>query len=45
MRGGRILQRRYQRPRACDLIPQGALITVDGNSGRVIIHQEEAVTA
>ena len=27
--------------RACDLIPDGGLITVDGNTGRVIIHEEE----
>lgn len=26
--------------RACDLIPDGALITVDGGSGRVVIHDE-----
>ncbi len=26
--------------RACDLIPDGALITVDGGSGRVIIHDD-----
>jgi phosphohistidine swiveling domain-containing protein len=26
--------------RACDLIPDGALITVDGMSGRVVIHDE-----
>jgi pyruvate,water dikinase len=24
--------------RACDLIPDGALITVDGSAGRVLIH-------
>jgi phosphohistidine swiveling domain-containing protein len=28
--------------RACDLIPDGALITVDGSSGRVVIHDEVA---
>jgi pyruvate,water dikinase len=27
--------------RACDLIPDGALITVDGTSGRVMIHDPE----
>ena len=27
--------------RACDLIPDGALITVDGGSGRVVIHDNE----
>jgi pyruvate,water dikinase len=27
--------------RACDLIPDGALITVDGGSGRVVIHDSE----
>ncbi|MFO1375761.1 MAG: PEP/pyruvate-binding domain-containing protein [Steroidobacteraceae bacterium] len=27
--------------RACDLIPDGALITVDGGAGRVVIHEEE----
>ncbi len=27
--------------RACDLIPGGALITVDGGSGRVVIHDNE----
>lgn len=26
--------------RACDLIPDGALITVDGGSGRVVIHED-----
>jgi phosphohistidine swiveling domain-containing protein len=28
-------------PHATDLIPDGALITVDGGSGRVIIHDDE----
>ena len=28
-------------PRACDLIPDGALITVDGTNGRVIVHDEK----
>ncbi len=27
---------------ACDLIPDGAMITVDGGSGRVVIHEDEA---
>jgi pyruvate,water dikinase len=26
---------------ACDLVPDGAMITVDGGSGRVVIHEEE----
>ena len=26
--------------RACELIPDGALITVDGTAGRVVIHDE-----
>jgi phosphohistidine swiveling domain-containing protein len=25
--------------RACELIPDGALITVDGGSGRVVVHE------
>lgn len=28
---------------ACELIPDGSLITVDGTNGRVIVHQEEKV--
>jgi len=28
--------------RACDLIPDGALITIDGASGRVVIHEDTA---
>ncbi len=31
--------------RACDLIPDGALITVDGTSGRVVVHAEDGVGA
>ncbi len=31
--------------RACELIPDGALITVDGGAGRVIIHEEGAEPA
>jgi pyruvate,water dikinase len=31
--------------RACELIPDGALITVDGTSGRVVIHDEDEVPA
>jgi rifampicin phosphotransferase len=27
--------------RACDLIPDGALVTIDGASGRVLIHESE----
>jgi pyruvate,water dikinase len=27
--------------RACDLIPDGATITIDGSTGRVHIHQSE----
>jgi phosphohistidine swiveling domain-containing protein len=26
---------------ACDLIPDGRTITVDGGSGRVLIHEDE----
>ena len=28
--------------RACELIPDGALITVDGGSGRVVVHDQQA---
>jgi pyruvate,water dikinase len=28
-------------PQACDRIPDGATITVDGSSGRVRIHEDE----
>ena len=27
--------------RACDAIPDGRMITIDGSSGRVVIHDEE----
>jgi len=27
--------------RACDIIPEGAVITVDGGAGRVLIHEQE----
>jgi rifampicin phosphotransferase len=30
--------------RACELIPDGALITVDGGSGRVVVHDQPAST-